>query len=346
MKQLMSVYSIQAKLFLRDKIVLVVTLGLPLLLAIFFSIFFGNIQNGVIKIALIGRGIEGIESSKNVQFKEYQDKDIAIEELINKEINMVMVFPGELGSPVQVYHNSNNTGLDSASLLIKDLMLSEMNLKLNGGEKILVSVDTDVADGKHSLAEYYIPNFLAMSILWLSVLSISITLVKQRESKVLLRLGLTPLHRWKFMLGFTLWRMTIGLAQCVLFFIVCSVLFEIDVAKVLPLFLLASIVGNLAFIALGYFIAALSDNVEKAEGIGQAVNIGFMLLSGVFVEVEMLPSIFEKISYVIPMNYMADLFRQSLFGYRGGFPLWLDFGALVLCAVVCFGVSIKKWRWQ
>jgi ABC-2 type transport system permease protein len=84
--------------------------------------------------------------------------------------------------------------------------------------------------------------------------------------------------------------------------------------------------------------------MQSADAIAQLFNFGMMFLSGVFFTKEMLPDFFNKISYAIPLTYLADLFRQLMTGYEGSFPIGLDFAVLIGSGILFAGIGLRFFR--
>ena len=365
MKGLGTIYSTQARLFFRDKAVAIITLILPLMLSIFFGLMFGRIDKIELKIAFIDEDQQVMSQSiiekiielggnDHVCYELLDDKETAIESLEEGDYSLVIVFPEgssaaaeDLTSQeLEVYYDSENVTSGTTAISLKNILLSELNLNLIGGKKVFTSQDFNVATKTNTLAEFYIPNFFCISILWLSIFATALPIVKQREDKILLRMGLTPLSRTTYMIGVTLWRLTIGFMQSIFFLGVCVIILKLNVVAIFPQYMLAVLVANVSFISLGYMIASLSKNMEHAQSLIQIINFSFMFLSGVFFASGLLPKVFDYISYVFPMTYLSDMVRQILVGFKPIFPLWIDFAVLSGCTVLFSFIAVKKWKWE
>jgi len=73
------------------------------------------------------------------------------------------------------------------------------------------------------------------------------------------------------------------------------------------------------------------------------VKFSLLFISGIFVPLENLPSYARPISYISPLTYLVDALRQAT-NSGGFFPVWVDFLALSLFALIFFlsGVTIHK----
>jgi ABC-2 type transport system permease protein len=250
--------------------------------------------------------------------------------------------PATVTATVNSGHDVNS---DVAALAARAIV-ADIDRQLSGTGTLVSLRQEDVTTRVPSLAEFYVPNFLAVSMLWLSLFATALPLVKQRESGCLLRISIAPVSKARFMTGVTLWRMTVGVVQSALFIAVAMLMMgPTGPTRWLPL-VACVLVGNLVFTVMGYMIAGLSRTVSSAEGIAQAFNFGFLFLSGVFFTAGMLPGAVEAVAAVIPLAYLADLLRQLMVGYPAGHPLWLDFAVLGAAGVGFTLLALRSWRWR
>ena len=364
MKAFFSIYRSQARLFFRDRVTVALTLLLPLLLSVFFGLMFASNSGAAVKIALVNqdagtsaqaivKSFVDLGNSSDLTVTVRPEKE-AMDALEKGDVDLVMVMPDGLSDAVTakraysmraVYDTAKSETAQVASV-VADNAVARLNLGLAKAPSSVTLQSVDRSAGKPSLAEYYIPNFLAISTLWLSIFATALPLVKQRQDKALLRIGIAPVSKGTFMGGITLWRITVGVAQSLVFLGVAAVILKADVLARWPLFALAIVLGNLVFTLMAYMIAALSRTVQSAEGIAQVFNFAFMFLSGVFFAQGMLPEFVQRISYFIPLTYLADLFRQLMVGYPPQFSLWVSFAVLGGCGLLFGAISLKAWRWN
>lgn len=363
------IYVTQARIFFRDRVTLAVTVALPLILSAFFGLLFGSTDTAGLKAAVVASDssqtttsvVEGLlnsaaDGSSGGGKLELVRKDeaTAMAALKQGDLDLVLIFPpisttavaGESPAVVTYAYNSGNAQTAGTARLVGETVVARLNVDLAGGTPRLAAEPVDVASHTPTLSEFYIPNFLAISTLWLSIFATALPLVRQREEGCLLRIGIAPVSKVTFMAGVTAWRLTVGVLQSALFAAVAVAILRLDVLGRWPLFLAAVVVGNLVLTLMGYMIASLAGTVARAEGTAQLFNFAFMFLSGVFFTADMLPEILTKISYAIPLTYLADLFRQLMVGYPPIFPLWVCFAVLGGWGVVFGGVALKAWRWK
>ncbi|MCU0285168.1 MAG: ABC transporter permease [Acidobacteria bacterium] len=349
----------QFKIFFRERITLMITIILPLLLGTFLGLVFSRAETQDVRIIFVDEDhtditrlmINGIiQGCKDTQLKiQETDKNDALKQLKENKTEGILIFPkdtslsimGTKESKVQIYYNPAQAKSMGITRLILGNIISEVNLRLNQSKKLFTVEENAVGAQEVPLANFYFPNFLAISLLWMSLFATALPLVKQREKGALVQMGVTPLSPTTFMFGTTMCRLFIGLIQCILFITAGFIALKLPVMNNLLLFILAVFIANLCLIFMGYMIAAISKSMQSAEAISQLFNFGLMFLSGIFFTREMLPDFLNKISYILPLTYIADLFRQLMTGYDGIFPLWVNF-AVITGSGVIFAVIGRK----
>jgi ABC-2 type transport system permease protein len=358
MKKLAAIYTSQARLFARDRVTVLITVLLPLALSLFFGYVFGPSGSAAIRVVVVSQDasssiVDAFTAATGPDLEVTTDAEAtALAKLRDGDADVVVVLPAGFaervaaGSPTTVTTHVNsgqNVSADMASLTARALV-SDVARRLSASTDPVRFDARDVATKVPTLAEFYIPNFLAISMLWLSIFATALPLVRQRDGGCLLRTSIAPVSKVTFMAGVTLWRMTVGVAQSALFIAAAALMMGVA-ANWLPL-VGGVLLGNLVFTVMGYMVAGLSRSVSSAEGIGQAFNFGFLFLSGVFFTPGMLPDAVNRIADAIPLAYLADLLRQMMVGYPASFPVWLDFAVLGGAGLVFSLLALKTWRWQ
>ncbi len=363
MRSLRAIYLSQARLFTRDKVTVLITVLLPLVLGAFFGYIFGPTGSTPLRITVVNEDsgaagaavVQGIVGQRNADLTVASDTNEAAQTKLREgETDLVIVVPAgfsdnvarKVPTSITASVNSEQGVNGPVALLAARAIVQEIDGQLSGTAKLINLEERNIVARVPSLAEFYVPNFLAVSMLWLSIFATALPLVKQREEGTLLRISIAPVSKATFMAGVTLWRMTVGLIQSALFIAVAMLIMGSSGTTQWPLLAAGVLLGNLVFTVMGYMIVGLSRSVSSAEGIAQAFNFGFLFLSGVFFTAGMLPEAVRRIADGIPLAYLADLFRQLLVGYPALFPLWLDFAVLGGAGLVFSLLALRTWRWQ
>jgi ABC-2 type transport system permease protein len=141
-------------------------------------------------------------------------------------------------------------------------------------------------------------------------------------------------------------RYVIVLLQALLLIGIGIVLFDVEMVGRLLDFWAALTVGMLAFIALGFLVASIANTTETASGISNSLFLPMMFLSGVYFSVDGIPSYLKPIVEFLPLTHLVRAIRAIFNNGVGFMDVLPQMGVLALWVLVCFGVSIKLFRWE
>jgi len=201
-----------------------------------------------------------------------------------------------------------------------------------------------LADGLKAI-DYLIPGILAMSIMQLGLFATAQPLIALRTQGVLKRLGATPLPRTTLLLAYIALRLIIAMIQTAIIVVIGTLLFDVSmVGSWLALFgwLMLS---TLMFIAIGFFIAAISKTEESGTAITNLVNFPMLFLSGVFFQVSGMPSYLQPFIKAMPLTYTVDALKQTMIGAPPVNGQLINLGVQLawLAAMTVLAVRFFKW---
>ncbi|NPV08478.1 MAG: ABC transporter permease [Anaerolineae bacterium] len=360
-----ALYLANAREFVRDKLAMTITIIMPLLFAGFFGVIFGRSGEGIrIQLGLmvqdsgpagqqIASLLEGDRTIGTVSTRR-GEMDPLLESLRAGDLHVILVLPEGLtqrmssGQPtaLPVYYDPTSQVSSGVGLGFVRSFLSQANLAIASAPELLTAEPLSVQVERQSPASFYVPSMLGLAILWLGVFGTAMPLVEMREKKVLRRLAVAPLSTRTMLAGQVAWRVTVGIAQAVLFVAFGILVLGLNPGNQFLLFPAIVLLGAVAFVTMGYFIAALSPSSEAAVAVAQVVNFAMTFLSGSFFEAELLPSVLRPVMYVMPLTYLSDALRQVMVDFRPMFPLWLDAAVLGALLLLLVPLTIKFWRWE
>lgn len=111
-------------------------------------------------------------------------------------------------------------------------------------------------------------------------------------------------------------------------------------------FFVAFVLGLVATLVLGYFIAGLALVLPRsAMNLNEGVGVGLFLLCGVIFPIELLPHGLREVALVLPFTYWYEALRRFLLGRTASamFANWPDaalLGALALSTAVFAVISV------
>ena len=271
------------------------------------------------------------------------------------QLDAVVVIPAGLtagagsGKPVEVEMHID----PSRQTLIPFLqgamagVLEALDANLTGHTALLnlKRVDTNARDLR--TIDRLLPGILAMSLMQLGLFATAQPLIALRVGGVLKRLGATPLRRSTLLVAYVALRLTIAVLQTALILLIGLFLFKVKVVGSWWSVAAWLLLGTLMFLALGFFMAAVSKNEESAIATANVINIPMLLLSGVFFPVNHLPVWLDRfVIPLVPLNYLADALRQVMVGDTPQHTLQTNALALGAWVVGLTAAAIFFFRWE
>jgi ABC-2 type transport system permease protein len=252
---------------------------------------------------------------------------------------------GAAAVEITVYTDPSSQSSSATIQQIAGQVVASVNVALTGRAPALGVAPRTIQTENLSAAAFLIPGILGMALMQLGVFG-AVTLVGQREKLILKRLGATPLPRWTLVGSNVVLRLMIGIVQAVLIVGIGIAVFGVEILGSLWLMALVVILGALAFIAIGYLVAAFAPTEDAANGIVQVIQFPMMFLSGVFFPIEIMPAVLRPVAAVLPLTYLGDALRQVMVNGSAFAPLPVDLAVLAGWLVVCLAISARYFRWQ
>jgi ABC-2 type transport system permease protein len=107
---------------------------------------------------------------------------------------------------------------------------------------------------------------------------------------------------------------------------------------ILMIFLLVLV--SFTFALFGFLIGVVSKNFEQMSIIPSLVITPMVFLGGSLYSLDMLPPLWQTISYFNPVVYLIDGLRFSFYGVSD-FNIWISITSMVVFLIVCvMAVSI------
>ncbi|HEY0890951.1 MAG TPA: ABC transporter permease [Nocardioides sp.] len=233
----------------------------------------------------------------------------------------------------------------------------EARLMLRNGEQLLLALvipvivllagvkggaRLDLHDlvGDHRLVDVFTPGVLALAIMSTSFTSLAIATGFERRYGVIKRLGSSPLPRLGLLAGKVLALLAVELVQLFVIGGVGQLLGWTPRAGALG-FLLAIVLGTLAFASLGLFVAG----VLRAEATLAAANLIYLLLlaGGAVVLPAGAYGGFGDVAGWLPSGALGEAVRTA---FLDGAVAWRDLAVLLGWALLGTVLTARTFKWE
>jgi ABC-2 type transport system permease protein len=276
-------------------------------------------------------------------------EDAELDALRSGDRAVVLVFsPGS--SPQQtradIYWDEANPQQGQLALNAVQQFLQQVNADLAGGVRPIEINVQAVTSSELRYIDYFVPGIVAMSVMQSGMIGLASAFVTYRERGILRRIKATPFPLWQFITARLASQLVIAVVQAAILMLIGRVVFDLRISGNLLSVLVMVTLGALAFLALGFAIAAFARNQEAADSLANALSFPMMFLGGVFFPVDAAPEWVQVVTRVIPLRYFADALRDLM--VRGD-PLtgeWVPMLVLLGTGAAGFALALRFFRWE
>ena len=227
---------------------------------------------------------------------------------------------------------------------------SELRVLLRNGEQLLLTLIIPVVlltffgnvdilpTGNQDTLDFLVPGVLSVAIMSTAMVSMGIATGFERSYLVLKRLGATPLTRFELVMAKVLSVFVVEVVQAAVLLPIGVLLGWQPSGTTWPLAFIAVLFGTMAFGGIGLLLAGrLRAEINLAAQNG--LYLVLLLLGGMIIARDSLPTSLRTISQALPSSALADALRASLNGSGA-----LMTPLLVLAAWVVITPVVAAWR--
>ena len=176
------------------------------------------------------------------------------------------------------------------------------------------------------------PSLLAMFPFFIMFLVTSVTTLRERSSGTLERLLAMPMGKLDFLFGYALAFGLMAALQSVIAVGVSVGLLGMDITGPVWLLSVVAVVDAVLGTALGLFVSAFAQTEFQAVQFMPAVVVPQMLLCGLLVPRDQLPSVLSEISDVLPLSYAVDAMQHLMVSDSTG-EVWQKLAVVAVFAI-------------
>jgi ABC-2 type transport system permease protein len=246
-----------------------------------------------------------------------------------------------------------------ASLTSATLAQTGMELRLTArrGENVLVTIVIPVVvllffasvailpTGSGDPVDFLLPGAMALAVIATSLVNLGIATAYERSYGVLKRLGGSPLTRGGLLAAKMSAVLMVEIGQVVLLVVIAAAFLgwrpgpEASPA----LFVLAVLLGTLAFAGLGLLLAG-ALRAEATLALANGLFIAFLLLGGIVIPVDHLPGPLAALAGLLPGAALADAFRVAL--GSGEADVGRALATLLVWGIGAVVLAVRTFRWE
>ena len=317
------------KMIVRDRQALFWALAFPLMFVLVFGLFFRDVDSpqtiGVIDNAddeMSRSLVANLFELGGLTVEMRDDEEEARRQVEGGDLGHLLIIPEGLARTATtnpparltlVFDQSNAFGgivvgavssfVDGANLQMAQSPV-RLALDVRGSGEAEPSED-------FSYIDFLLPGLAVWGVMSFSIIGLATTIAVYREKRILIRIQSTPLKVRVFVTSQILASLLLSIVQAAIILAVGMAIFRVPIPlSQAPQLCVLVLMGNLVFLNLGFIIGAFSKTVAAASGLGNAVSLPLMFLSGVFFPTDSLPAVLLFVIEYLPLAPLLEMFRD------------------------------------
>lgn len=340
-----AMFHIQVQEFRRDFGGVFLTFAFPLVFIA--SLLATSLMNPAIKFKF---GI--VDNSRNPQAQVLVDALTATPSVearsVTRAEGLAAIKDGSLHAMVAIPPGAAGPGTPPLDLVVTERYqpIADLILKATGarmadadasGLRYAVTNPEGQADSEFN---FVFPGILAMALLQMGLFVTAVPLLQARDRGTYRYLSLTPLSIGEFLVSQLAFRYLIATLQIGMLLGVGSFVLELSPAMWLAV-LAAAALGILMMVSLGYLIAGTAPSLQVGMAMVMLAEFGMIMGGNVFWDTKTSDLLFY-VAHLVPLSYLADLFRQIVTGAPGIWPIWVDVLAMLGWTALAFTLAVRN----
>jgi len=264
--------------------------------------------------------IERLLDEKIVQAVVAFPKDLSRRLLAQQEVKIQFLVDGVDGTSANIIQNYVNAATYSYSMQWTREYLAVT------GKRVYVPIDLKPRfwfNPDLQSTRFLIPGLMGMILIITAVISISLSIVREKERGTIEQINVSPLSSLEFILGKTIPYVVISLINAAIVLLAGYILFGIVIKGSILLLLLGTFAFLFAALSLGIFMSTIADSQQVAF---QAANVTSLLpsliLSGFIFPIESMPVPIQVLTNITPAKFYIVILRAILLRGMGISAFW------------------------
>lgn len=188
--------------------------------------------------------------------------------------------------------------------------------------------------------KFLIPGLIAMILVITAIISVSLSLVREKEKGTIEQIDVSPIKNIELILGKTIPYMLLALFNAVFILIMGYILFNVEVKGNYLLLAISTIIFLFTSTSIGIFISIISDSQQIAFTIGTFVSLlPSVILSGFIFPIESMPYFIQLLTNITPAKFFIKILRAIILRGVGLSAFWDQIIYLLVFAFIFIVLS-------
>lgn len=211
-----------------------------------------------------------------------------------------------------------------------------------GGDETTTFGGADV-----SLARFFLPGVLTMSVVSACFASLVMSVVTRRHDGILQRRRATPVTAGTLLSAQTTATVGLAVVSAVVLLVVGKVAFGVGLsAGALAAVAITFVLGAAACCALAFLVSGVVPSPDTTQPVVQLVMFPVLFVSGIWFTTDDFPGWLTALGDALPVKHLADALHQAAAAGSFSDAISLgDLGALAAWAVVAGVLATRRFAW-
>jgi imidazolonepropionase-like amidohydrolase/ABC-type multidrug transport system permease subunit len=203
-----------------------------------------------------------------------------------------------------------------------------------------------MARGDARVMAFMMPGLLTTTLMSGALFGVALPLVQQRETGLLRRLRVTPVHAASVAISHGVTAILTGMISLFVLMTLGRVLFGMQMAGSWPTLIGAYLCGACALVPMGLLVGSTARDIRTAPAIANLIFFPMMFLSGSAMPFAVLPEGVQRFARLLPTTYLNETYSGVI--VRGETLPALAGSLAVLLVIGLVGITLTSvlFRWE
>ena len=270
-------------------------------------------------------------------------------ELAAGKLTAILISENGPGDVRLLISQANQNQAQIAQNIVSGVVAKE-NLSLAGIKDQPVNLTVEKISGRaFKFIDFFLPGMIGFAILATAVNNTAFGLIFLKKTLVLKRIFATPTKGLTILVGQGLARVIVALAQTLV--IVAAGVWVFDFTLIHGLFTLVqiiflSIVGLLAFMGFGLFIAGVATDENSVVPLTNIIVFPQFLVAGTFFPIENLAEVLEPFVNILPLAFFNAAIRRITTDGVSIDQVFPQLLGLLAWSIIAYIAAARTFKWE
>ena len=270
-------------------------------------------------------------------------------ELVAGKLTAILITENGSGDVKLLISQANQNQVQIAQSIVSGV-IAEENLSLAGIKNQTVNLTVEKIAGRaFKFIDFFLPGMIGFAILATAVNNTAFGLIFLKKTLVLKRIFATPTKGLTILVGQGVARVIVALAQTLVIVAAGVLIFDFTLIHglfTILLIIFLSIIGLLAFMGFGLFIAGIATDENSVVPLTNIIVFPQFLVAGTFFPIENLPAVLQPFVKILPLAFFNTAIRKITTEGVSIDQVSPQLLGLLAWSVVAYIAAARTFKWE